>query len=407
MRIQEQIRIPIFYHSGQEQILFKSKAKKKVVVKGRRWGLTKGVANYLIELMLDGISPLLWVDTINSNIDRYIERYFFPVLKYLPQNFWKWRQQKKELTIDLSKLDMRSADKPENIEGFAYKVIFLNEAGIILRNEYLWHNTIQPMMLDYNPEVIIGGTPKGKGLFHRLAIKAQDPEEKNWEYFHFTSFDNPYLSQEEINELINEIPKLIQRQEIYAEFLEDSSIVFRNIEKCKEAIPEKPKRNKSYYAGVDLARTQDFTVLIILDEKGRQVYMDRFNIIDWKFQISRIADAIKKYNAQLALDSTGVGDPIFEALRDEGLQIEGYRFTNEFKKQLIQSLMMSFDLEEIKIFDDPILINELKIFEYEITSSGTIKYSAPEGYHDDCVIALALANWCLKTQNFQPMIWRP
>lgn len=37
------------------------------------------------------------------------------------------------------------------------------------------------------------------------------------------------------------------------------------------------------------------------------------------------------------------------------------------------------------------LINELSIFQYEIARGGTVKYSAPSGYHDDCVMALALA----------------
>ena len=401
---QGEIIMPIYYHSGQKKIFFESKAKKKVIVKGRRFGLTKGFANLAIEYLLDGYGPGLWVDTVNSNIDRYIERYFMPVLRYIPQSAWKWRQQKKELTIGKQNLDLRSADRPELIEGFGYKFIILNEAGIILRDEYLWHNTIQPMMLDYNPDVLIGGTPKGKGLFHRLATIAREKE--GWEYFHFTSFDNPYLSREELEELVSEIPQSIQRQEIYAEFLEDSSTVFRNIRKAVGAEPKEPEPGKSYLAGLDLARLQDFTWLIILDSQGNQVFSDRFNEVDWSIQKRRIADAVRRYNAQLLMDSTGVGDPIFEDLRNMGLPVEGYKLTNESKKQLIQALMMSFEQEQIKIFNDPVIINELEIFEYEITPSGGIRYSAPDGYHDDGVIALALANWLLRNPIAQPRIWR-
>ncbi len=58
--------------------------------------------------------------------------------------------------------DFRSADKPENIEGFGYELIILNEAGIILKNRRLWEESIRPMILDYKAKVIIGGTPKGK-----------------------------------------------------------------------------------------------------------------------------------------------------------------------------------------------------------------------------------------------------
>lgn len=76
------------------------------------------------------------------------------------------------------------------------------------------------------------------------------------------------------------------------------------------------------------------------------------------------------------------------------------------KKKLIQSLMISLEQERIKIFDDPVLIGELEIFEYEMTSSGLIRYRAPEGYHDDCVIGLALANWGVSVPKSEPYIWR-
>ena len=392
----EQVTVPIRYHSGQEKI-FDFPAKKKVIAKGRRWGLTKGYANRAIEYLFDGVSPGLWVDTVNSNIDRYVERYFYPVLKYLPSKHWEWRQQRKELTILGHKLDIRSADRPELIEGFAYKFIMLNEAGIILRNEYLWHNAILPMTLDFNPDIYVGGTPKGKGLFYELYIKAQ--ETPGWKEFRFSSFDNPYLDKKELQNLVDEIPTSIQSQEIHAEFMEDSSTVFRNVENSKGAQAETPQLGKIYYAGLDLARLKDFTVLIILDQAGRQVFMDRFNIIDWAVQKVRIAESAKKYKARLLVDSTGVGDPIFEDLRRMGLNIEGYKFSNESKKQLVQALMMSFELGKIRIFDDPVLMNEINVFEYDITSSGLISYSAPERYHDDCVMALALANWSLQNQH--------
>lgn len=393
------VDIPIAYHPGQDEIFFQSDAKKKIVVKGRRFGLTRGVANYFIEAMLDGISPLLWVDTINSNIDRYMERYFYPVLKHLPSSQWQWRQQRKELAIFKSRLDMRSADQPERIEGFAYKKIFLNEAGIILRNEYLWHNAISPMMLDFNPEVIIGGTPKGKGLYHQLAVKAQDKTEKDWQYFHKTSYDNPFLKREDINELANDMPEIVRKQEIYAEFLEDVSAVFMKIDEAATSSFTEPTINKRYFLGVDLGRLQDFTVLDVMDEDGNQVYMERFKDIDWKIQRERIKYVSQKYSdAQIWLDATGVGDPIYLDLIDMKLDVQPYKFTNESKKQLIQSLMLSLEQEKIRILnrndeDGKIQFNEMTIFEYEMTSTGLIRYQAPEGYHDDCVIALALANW--------------
>lgn len=402
MRTEEKtnLEIPVWYHSGQEQLFFKSKTKKKVVAKGRRWGLTKGYANRAIEYLLDGISPGLWCDTVNANIDRYVERYFYPILKDLPPKYWKWRQQRKELEICGHKLDMRSADRPELIEGFAYKFIMLNEAGIILRKEYLYYNTILPMTLDFNPDFYIGGTPKGKGLFHELAVKADNPQNEDQEFFRFTSFDNPYLTEEQKQELVNEIPKSVQEQEVYAKFLEDSSTVFRNLKACATAKPQEPKEGETYYLGVDIARVQDYTVIVVMDSDGNQVYMDRFNELDWKIQRERIKHQAGRYNgAQVWLDATSMGgDMMYEDLRDMDLDVQPYKFTNESKKMLVQALMMSLEQEKIRIFDKEnpdgkVQFDEMVIFEYEMSSSGLVRYQAPEGFHDDSVYALALANW--------------
>jgi hypothetical protein len=43
--------------------------------------------------------------------------------------------------------------------------------------------------------------------------------------------------------------------------------------------------------------------------------------------------------------------------------------------------------------DWEVLTSELQRYEYAISPTGVITYNAPAGYHDDCVIALALANW--------------
>jgi hypothetical protein len=39
-----------------------------------------------------------------------------------------------------------------------------------------------------------------------------------------------------------------------------------------------------------------------------------------------------------------------------------------------------------------VLTNAMKRYVYVISAAGRISYGAPSGYHDDCVIALALAN---------------
>ncbi len=89
----------------------------------------------------------------------------------------------------------------------------------------------------------------------------------------------------------------------------------------------------------------------------------------------------------------GMGDLIFGGLSVVGPRIEAVKFTNQTKTELIQRLIVAMEQRQVSwpaVWD--ILTNELKRFEYAVSNNGTITYNAPSGFHDDCVIALALAN---------------
>jgi hypothetical protein len=190
------------------------------------------------------------------------------------------------------------------------------------------------------------------------------------------------------------MPELAYRQEILAEFLDDVGSVFRNIKGCVNGSLEEPIAGKRYVAGCDLAKHEDFTVICVLDDHGHLVYFDRFSQLDWVFQSKRIVDICRRYNnARLLLDSTGVGDPIYDNLRRSGLSVEGYKFTNASKKDLIENLSIAIENKAITYPDIPVLLSELGLFGYKISPAGVTTYNAPDGYHDDCVIALALASW--------------
>lgn len=208
--------------------LFEDPARFKVVGKGRRFGLTRGMALHVIENCIDGTSPVLWVDTVNSNIERYFDRYFLPVLKALPKTAWKYNRQKGELKIYNSVVDFRSAESPENIEGFGYRLIIINEAGIILKNRRLWEESIRPMVMDYGANVIIGGTPKGKKhkgekhLFYELHQRGL-ADGVRWKSFNYSTYDNPLLNKADVDEAVSEVSPSLRDQEIYGKFIDTFS----------------------------------------------------------------------------------------------------------------------------------------------------------------------------------------
>jgi phage FluMu gp28-like protein len=147
--------------------------------------------------------------------------------------------------------------------------------------------------------------------------------------------------------------------------------------------------------GIDLAKSVDHTVIIGLDKDGNVAYFDRFQM-DWhntKENIKRLP------RCPILIDSTGVGDPITEDLKRENIMVEGLKFTSQSKQQLMEGLATAIQQARIG-FPDGVIVNELEVFEYQFTSNG-VRYSAPSGFHDDCVMALALAwsNFSIKRGN--------
>jgi len=202
-----------------------------VLAKGRRSGGTQGAMLYLIKWLLsDNNRKALWVDTTQDNLARYIERYAFPQLAQLQTSVWNWHVQKKLLTFkNGSYADFRSSERPENIEGFAYGLIILNEAGIILADRNLWQQSIRPMIMDYQARVFAIGTPKGKRdktgndhLFYEMWKwgSTEQMDHPHWHAVNWTSYDNPKLIKSEIDAMAAEIPESLRQQEIFGRFID-------------------------------------------------------------------------------------------------------------------------------------------------------------------------------------------
>ena len=367
-----------------------------VVIKaGRRTGKTYNFVVWLLQEMdsLPGEGGL-WVDTAQANIQKYVDRYFEPMLKKM--NHWqncKWDKQKKVLKLyNGAIIDFGSAERPELMEGFGYKRSVLNEGGLIFKKARLWDNTIYPMIKEARTRII--GTPKGNNKFKELY--ASNP------HYSFSAYDSPFWTSEQIEIAKTQMTQEAFRQEMLAEFIEGAGAVFRNITaNVGGELLEKPIEGHKYVLSADLAKHQDFTVILVADLDSRQVvFHDRFNQIDWGLQKARISSAYRRFGCRSGIiDATGVGDAIFDDLKKEGLNVEGFKFTGASKQELVSDLSISMDNQNIMYPYIETLIDELSIFAYEQRSNGSFSYSAPEGYHDDEVMALALINRKLKKKG--------
>jgi phage FluMu gp28-like protein len=197
----------------------------------------------------------------------------------------------------------------------------------------------------------------------------------------------------EIEQARRDLPERIYQQEHLAMFLDDAGGVFRRVMEAATAIEQGPQPGHEYVFGVDWGKQNDFTVIQVFDiTERRQVYMDRFNQIDYRVQRQRLGVLYERYNPRVIVAETNsMGEPIIEQLWADGLPVQGFTTTNATKAQIIDSLSLAFERGEITILNEPTLVGELQAYEMQRLPSGMARYSAPEGMHDDCVMALALA----------------
>jgi hypothetical protein len=283
---------------------------------------------------------------------------------------------------------------PDSLRSEGLNFLWVDEGAQI--KEEAWNLALRPALMDKKGRAIFTGTPKGHNWYWQLWSRGQDPKQLDYKSWNYPSQNNPYLDPKEIEDFARDMPKRAYEQEILGLFIEDIGSVFRGVEACVKGTLKPHSRNKRYVAGADLAKYEDFTVVCILDDNVHLCAFDRFGELDWVFQRKRIVNLCQQYNARLLIDSTGVGDPVYDELRREQLRVDGYKFTNASKADLIENLSIQIENQAISYPDIPELINELKLYGYETGKTGIIRYGAPEGYHDDIVIALALAAWQLK-----------
>jgi len=375
-------------HQAQQQIINEA-TRFNVVDCGRRFGKTLFGEDRLIHPALAG-EPVGW---------------FAPTYKYLGEA-WRdilhilqpivERRDKTERRIELitgGVLEFWTLDNPNAGRGRKYKRIVIDEAAMIPHLQEAWTAALLPTLGDLQGDAYFLSTPKGRNGFWQMYQWGLDSERPDWTSWQFQTGKNPYISKTEIEIWRSEMPERIYAQEVLAQFLEDAGGVFRRVMDAAVLSPQEPQEDHEYIMGVDWAKSVDFTVLAVVDIGMHElVSLDRFNQIDYRVQRGRVKALYERYKPTVILaEANSIGEPNIEDLRAEGLPVQGFTTTNATKKHIIEALALAFERGDIRILNDPTLVGELQAYEMTRSPSGLYRYGAPEGMHDDMVMALALA----------------
>lgn len=426
-----QLKIKLPRPHSQQIVFRNSRAKRKVVCAGRRGGKTTGMVIVAIEALLSGRRVLEAAPTADqteafwkgcclaltepiaagvvrkNETERSLELLSVPLATNTPSNPNLMQALKVDVIPRLPRIRCKTAHDADSLRGDYADLLILDEFSIMKADA--WTEVGAPMLLDNNGDAVFIFTPKSLNHAHALYQRAVSDQTGRWRAFHFTSHDNPYLSKEALAEITQDMTESDYQQEILAQFLQGEGAVFRNIDAClhapfvsrlgldrNAAFQARPDDHARHWTvmGVDWGRKHDSTAVCVFCRTcSMEVALDRFTKIEWAFQRDRVQALYERWKVQDGLvELNSIGSPNFEALSLDCPNLRGFETTATSKRPLIQGLALAFERKQAQWFDEPVSKGELMAYESKISAvTGHISYSAPEGGHDDLVIARALA----------------
>ncbi|MFT3908326.1 MAG: terminase family protein [Ferruginibacter sp.] len=387
-------------HVGQ-QLVIDSPARFKVLMCGRRWGKTLvsriiAIRHFLERKRIAIITPEF---KLSKELARELMGYFK-------------NDVRKALGIDYNQSDLRittskggviqffSGENVDAIRGYKFHYVIIDEASKIPDLRSAWHGAIRPTLSDYKGKALFISTPRGQDFFHSLYLKGQLGE-NDFASWQFASNTNPHFSDEEFEAARQETPTELFSQEYLAKPMSNADNPFNAEDIAANTISELSSKPTIVY-GIDLATSGDWTVIIGLDIDGSMTFFKRFRK-SWSethLELMQLPKDVLK-----VLDNTGVGSAVVSRLAEEMPNIRPFTFTKESKPKIMWQLIS--DNEKGKITFNEDVANEMKAFERKKNErTGTVRFEAIKGYHDDCVMALAMANY-YRIEAYGVTQWRP
>lgn len=276
-----QLRQP---HAKQLEFI-KSKAKRKVIRAGRRGGKTVGVGILACGVFCAGKRVLYAAPTSEQT-----ERFWFEVKKGLEPlvktGVFKLNESENDIERPGTeqRIKCKTAWNADTLRGDYADLLILDEYQLM--DEETWEVVGAPMLADKNgdavfiytpPSLRAGGVSKAKDPRHAAKLFKMASEDTTglWEAFHFTSHENPFISQEALALIASDMSKQAYRQEILAEDdeLAASNFVYGAFDERICKIPRFPIPKEWFiYTGHDFGSANPACLFIAGDPKTGYFY---------------------------------------------------------------------------------------------------------------------------------------
>lgn len=393
-----QITVELFTpHNGQQKIIegfADSDHKFGVVSTGRQYGKSLLASNLLVYWLLEyNDSKGGWVSPVYNQAKKVYKEVVRACRDIIVSH------NGSDLIINFangSSLQFLSAEKYDNIRGFSFHYMVVDEAAYVKEEALV--EAILPTLTAIGRKCLVISTPKGKGnWFYRWYLKGTELNDTYISY-QGRSIDNPYVDQDFIQEQKKSLPDSIFRQEYLAEFTDAGNDVFTGLEQVciLKQFDYDTTRETGVFCGIDTGVNNDFSVCTIISESGRILEINRINGTTIDEIGAQFVQRLRQYDlAGGYCETNGIGQALYERVKREVKPVRGFVTTNESKIRMIRKLILDIQNQVLELPSKelyPTLYNEMSAFTYKVSPNGTLQFGHPNGGHDDTVMSLAMAN---------------
>jgi phage FluMu gp28-like protein len=299
------------------------------------------------------------------------------------------------------------------LRGYTANMVICDEAAFM--PEEVITQVIFPMLSTTDGYAIFLSTPWGKDhFFYRAFVNPAYSVHK------VRANECPLITKEFLEEMRANMTREAFLMEYEAEFVEALNSYFPQdlIRKCVELAQKHELELQTnleitfpkgeYYGGVDFGKLQDYSVLTVLKRDGdilKLIYMHQFPLeTPYTQVIGHLVRAHQKFGfAKIFVDQTGVGEPVLEEIRNQGVRyVEGLKFTIQTKEELLTNLKMIMEQSRLAIPYHRRLCQQINEQQYEYSKIGHLRFSHPENSHDDMLWSLALAAYAARKPKKEP-----
>ena len=340
-------------------------------------------------------------------------------LAKLPKTAYK-KPQKTSAALTNNSTVEAYPNNPETIRGPKLHIVYADEFNFIPNDEELYDAMLFTLGTT-NGKFICTSTPwRTDSIFYKIF---HDPTYADYAKTHVTwqqalEPNGPLKPQ-----ILSRIKRQLEgdpcrwKREMEAEWAENENVwlpqalITQCIDHTLEYASFEETQGGDFYAGLDLGKHQDHSVLAIVKAENNAMKLTHMHRFPLNTPYASVIGYVKTLNDRwqkihkILTDSSGVGDYITEDMTNTGLtNTEGAKFTQETKQEMAQWLKQSMTEKRLHIPYDSQLIAELNTERYELTKDGKTRFSHPEGTHDDRFWALALATYATRTEQ-APKLW--